>query len=603
MFTNGLYQYFIGQEFIRGNYLGGGRMSSSMRHANDFGAYLIFIAPMLLSISWLVTFGKINSSAGGAYGPEFRLFFSKKGKTAVCILFIFSAICLGLTFSRGAWLALIIAAIVMGFLERKLLAVSLAVIFIFFGVFYSQMIEIRGVNFITDTIKRTQKIPKVATVRQLSASGDRLGRKPKETTLQANITSENVRHLGVSPVNWNFGDKDFTIDYWYYPKDTKDNDGYFSLMRNYKNCLYLRGNTSAALELGFKKDGTFEWFRTFPNKCNLNQWNHIAVVRDNNQVYCFINGRRLAVIQIPEENLTFPYVVLGFWETGNKNFGFSNGYIYGFRITKEQALFKSDFKLEPLYAQFKKLLKDSSLEQTIKTGLVEGQEGHMYALDATNGHAILVLHDLGEKSPGTSNFKEKFITSIYRAIPPAIIEKEDAKRQSAVQATQERRQEILDEREKIFLALQQFGGSGRRKYWQEAFNIIKDYPFFGIGVNAYSLVGARYKISWGGYPHNCYLQIASEIGIPGLFSFLFILFVLFRRSIRALSSIDDIFLRFLLLGALSAYGAFLVQSFFDTFFYSVQLGTLMWIFMGLIVAIQRLGTKGYSNGLESGFQK
>jgi len=141
---------------------------------------------------------------------------------------------------------------------------------------------------------------------------------------------------------------------------------------------------------------------------------------------------------------------------------------------------------------------------------------------------------------------------------------------------------------KVSIIYSNFSGSGRMGYWREACNMIKDYPVVGVGLNTYSIVGRGYKINWGGYPHNCYLQMAVEIGIVGLLSFLWIVFVIFRKSIKNLKRINSRFLHFLLLGVLAGHGGFLIHSFFDTNFYSVQLGSLMWLLMGLIVAIQKI---------------
>ena len=43
---SGLYQYFMGYEFIRGHIFDG-RISSSLRQANDFAAYLVIVIPVL----------------------------------------------------------------------------------------------------------------------------------------------------------------------------------------------------------------------------------------------------------------------------------------------------------------------------------------------------------------------------------------------------------------------------------------------------------------------------------------------------------------------------------------------------------------------------
>lgn len=148
--------------------------------------------------------------------------------------------------------------------------------------------------------------------------------------------------------------------------------------------------------------------------------------------------------------------------------------------------------------------------------------------------------------------------------------------------------DILEKYREMVRIIGVFDGSGRSRYWMEAIHMIRDYPVFGIGLNTYSVVGRGYKINWGGYPHNCYLQMAVETGIVGLLSFLWLLGVIFYKSFRNLRFMKDRSLAILLLGSLIGLGGFLVHSFFDTNFYSVQLGSFMWLVMGLIVAVQKI---------------
>jgi O-antigen ligase len=136
------------------------------------------------------------------------------------------------------------------------------------------------------------------------------------------------------------------------------------------------------------------------------------------------------------------------------------------------------------------------------------------------------------------------------------------------------------ERDRVISAHKFSLGMGRFGFWEEATGLIKKYPFFGSGLNTYT------KLTTG-YAHNCYLQMAGETGIVGLIAFLALIAVLFWCSVRAYSSLNDPFLEAVLAGALAGFAGFLFQSFFDTTLYSVQLGNLMWIVMGLIVAIPR----------------
>lgn len=129
----------------------------------------------------------------------------------------------------------------------------------------------------------------------------------------------------------------------------------------------------------------------------------------------------------------------------------------------------------------------------------------------------------------------------------------------------------------------------RVEYWSEAINMIKDYPLTGVGLNVYSQYGRDfYKIQWGGYPHNCYLQMAAEIGILGLLCFLWMQFNLFKAAGKAFKDMADPFLRKVLMGSVIGLGAFFVQSFFDTFFYSVQLGHFMWLMISMVTVLSQI---------------
>ena len=124
-------------------------------------------------------------------------------------------------------------------------------------------------------------------------------------------------------------------------------------------------------------------------------------------------------------------------------------------------------------------------------------------------------------------------------------------------------------------------GMGRIGFWVEAAEFIKKYPLTGSGLNTYSKLENMYA-------HNCYLQMAAEIGIPGLLAFLVMIGVVFLRALRSLAELKDPYWETILAALLSGLAAFLIQSFFDTTLYSVQLGALFWVMVGLIGAVSRV---------------
>ncbi len=131
--------------------------------------------------------------------------------------------------------------------------------------------------------------------------------------------------------------------------------------------------------------------------------------------------------------------------------------------------------------------------------------------------------------------------------------------------------------------------NNRLKYWTRSISIIQDYPFLGSGLNTYSSIQWEYNTGWGGYPHNSYLQMAAETGLVGLSAFLWMIVGLLRNSFKNLKQIRDPSIRLLLLSFLAGLAGFLIHSFFDTNFYSVQLSSFMWLIMGLIIAVQKIG--------------
>ncbi|NQT32498.1 MAG: O-antigen ligase family protein [Candidatus Omnitrophica bacterium] len=131
----------------------------------------------------------------------------------------------------------------------------------------------------------------------------------------------------------------------------------------------------------------------------------------------------------------------------------------------------------------------------------------------------------------------------------------------------------------------------RLQSWHETMNIVKDFPLLGAGLNTFSTVRPWYRIYKRTYecyyPHNSYLHMAAESGLLGLGAFIWIIGCLFKMSVVNLRKIPDKFHKSFLVGLMAGLFGFLVHSFVDTNFYSLQLGVLMWFVMGIIVAIQR----------------
>jgi len=133
----------------------------------------------------------------------------------------------------------------------------------------------------------------------------------------------------------------------------------------------------------------------------------------------------------------------------------------------------------------------------------------------------------------------------------------------------------------------------RLDIWSISTEMIKDKPFFGHGINTFMKVFQAYRrnsMMGPTYAHNCYIQLATETGILGLFCFLGIIGKAFHQSLGAvkLNFTQDRNLGVLIIGLLSGILAFLVHSFFDTNFYSLQLSVYLWLMIGMLVAICKI---------------
>jgi len=155
--------------------------------------------------------------------------------------------------------------------------------------------------------------------------------------------------------------------------------------------------------------------------------------------------------------------------------------------------------------------------------------------------------------------------------------------------------QVINNRMKTITQINIGSNLERIMLWKESLKIIKDYPITGCGLNNYSIVARNYKSFEGGgvYPHNSFFQKTAETGIFGLLAFIFVLFSFFKNGIMYLNKRRD----YLVLGFLAGILAFLVQSFFDTNLYALQMIVLFWYMLGLTIAVIKLDSDDKINDL------
>lgn len=134
----------------------------------------------------------------------------------------------------------------------------------------------------------------------------------------------------------------------------------------------------------------------------------------------------------------------------------------------------------------------------------------------------------------------------------------------------------------------------RQMIWKNGFEIFKRHPILGNGVNTFFVSYAKVRNDGGTsgvYAHNCYLQMAAEIGVFGLAAFLSFAGILIVRAFKSLRKIKEPAYYSLVLGIGLGLIAFLLHSGVDTNLYALRLAALFWISAGILSATVNIATR------------
>lgn len=136
----------------------------------------------------------------------------------------------------------------------------------------------------------------------------------------------------------------------------------------------------------------------------------------------------------------------------------------------------------------------------------------------------------------------------------------------------------------------------RSGMWDIGWQIFRKHPVIGSGLNTFYMEYARartdeYRNLKGSYAHNCYLQMAAEVGVVGLVPFLAFCSTIIAKGVSVGRRTKDGLYYPFIAGATAGLLAFLVHSFVDTNLYSLNLAALFWLVSGALVAAARLSEK------------
>lgn len=146
------------------------------------------------------------------------------------------------------------------------------------------------------------------------------------------------------------------------------------------------------------------------------------------------------------------------------------------------------------------------------------------------------------------------------------------------------------------------GGTGRTDIWTVGMRMVRDHPFTGVGIGNFQNSSVHYLLQPGAIQrseffvdqpkatHNTFLQVLTELGIPGLALFLAIIgFSLSTayRAARAFHAHGDLRMELIARGVLVALVGLLAADFFISANFSKQLWLLLGICPALLVIARR----------------
>lgn len=145
------------------------------------------------------------------------------------------------------------------------------------------------------------------------------------------------------------------------------------------------------------------------------------------------------------------------------------------------------------------------------------------------------------------------------------------------------------------------GWEGRREVWSRAIYMIQDFPYTGIGLGTFSRVApVMYPYFLLGpdadvpHAHNLFLQVAVDLGIPGLLALLALFFasiVMAWQGYRKFRLTDKQALAGMALGLLGSLTGIFVHGMVDSVSWGAKPAIIFWVVMALSAVVHRLALK------------
>ena len=120
--------------------------------------------------------------------------------------------------------------------------------------------------------------------------------------------------------------------------------------------------------------------------------------------------------------------------------------------------------------------------------------------------------------------------------------------------------------------------------WKSALSILIDYPWTGTGLGTFKIIYPQYMLpgaNEANFVHNSYLQIGSELGLPGLLAICYAAGVWIFRGLSRLTALSDRDNRILVQGLFLAGLCFCFHNLMDYDLYVPSLGLIGFMLLGL----------------------
>lgn len=142
--------------------------------------------------------------------------------------------------------------------------------------------------------------------------------------------------------------------------------------------------------------------------------------------------------------------------------------------------------------------------------------------------------------------------------------------------------------------LQDSSNAYRIEMWGITSDIIRDNWMAGVGFGhlPFKQTFETYIRTMPTYhAHNTYLEIAAELGIPGLIVFLGFIFILFKYGYVKLIKNENKYIKIMGAATLSVLGGLLAQGLVENIFYLPKIIITFWILVSFILTLTRISER------------